>query len=392
MHEAAEPVEIGLHALGIDQQLLDDAGEAIEREIERHRRVRADHALDGRVRDVPLVPERDVLHRGERVGAHHAGEARDVLGQDRVPLMRHRRRAFLALGEELLGLEHFGALEVADFDGEAFARRGHDAEHCEEHGVAIARNDLRRNRLDREAELFGHMRLDPRIDVGEGADRARDRAGGDLLLRRDQALLGALELDVIARELQAEGGRLGVDAMAAADGGRVLVLERAALERRQHPVDVSDQDVGSAGELHRQAGVEHVGRRHALVDEARVRADELGEVGQERDDVVLGHSLDLVDALDVERGRPALFPDGLRRLLRDHADLGQRVAGMRLDLEPDAESRLRRPDVGHLGTRVTGDHVRLRRGYFCRRGSLARIAAAASRARGLNLARGRHHG
>ena len=39
-----------------------------------------------------------------------------------------------------------------------------------------------------------------------------------------------------------------------------------------------------------------------------------------------------------------------------HAELGQRVGGMRLDLEPDAEAVLRRPDRGHLGAGIAGDH------------------------------------
>ena len=90
--------------------------------------------------------------------------------------------------------------------------------------------------------------------------------------------------------------------------------------------------------------------------ETRVGADELGEMGQEGDDVVLGHALDLVDALDVEGDLPRLLPDGLGALLRDDAELGQRVAGMRLDLEPDAEARLRLPDGDHLGAGIAGDH------------------------------------
>ena len=93
----------------------------------------------------------------------------------------------------------------------------------------------------------------------------------------------------------------------AADGRRQLVLEGAALERRQQRVDVGDQDVGGARELHGEAGVEHVGAGHALMDEARVGADELGEMGEEGDDVVLGHALDLVDARDVERRRRSPF-------------------------------------------------------------------------------------
>jgi hypothetical protein len=76
------------------------------------------------------------------------------------------------------------------------------------------------------------------------------------------------------------------------------------------------------------------------VDEAGVRADDFGQMGQEGDDVVLGLALDLVDARDVEGGRfAALFPDRLGGfLLRDDAEVSARcVAGMRLDLEPDAE-------------------------------------------------------
>ena len=147
-----------------------------------------------------------------------------------------------------------------------------------------------------------------------------------------------------------------MDAVAAADGERVLVLEGALLQRREQPVEVGQQDVGGAHQLHVEAGVEHVGRGHALMDEARIRADDLGQMRQEGDDVVLGLALDLVDARDVEGGGVALFPDRLRRLLRDDAELGQRVAGMRLDLEPDAEPGFGRPDGDHFGPRIAGDH------------------------------------
>ena len=105
-----------------------------------------------------------------------------------------------------------------------------------------------------------------------------------------------------------------------------------------------------------KAGVEHVGRGHALVDEARLRADDLGEMGQERDDVVLHLALDRVDALHVEGGLGALLPDHLGRLLRDDAEVGERRRGMGLDLEPDAELGLGRPDGHHLGAAVAGDH------------------------------------
>ena len=165
-----------------------------------------------------------------------------------------------------------------------------------------------------QPELLGDMLFDARVDIGEGADRAGDGAGRDLLARRDQARAAARELGIGLRQLDAEGGRLGVDAVAAADGERVLVLEGAPLQRGEQRVEVGEQDVGGAHQLHGEAGVEHVGRGHALVHEARVGADDLGEMRQEGDDVVLGLALDLVDARDVEGGARCPFPRSSWRL------------------------------------------------------------------------------
>ncbi len=58
--------------------------------------------------------------------------------------------------------------------------------------------------------------------------------------------------------------------------------------------------------------------------------------------------------------RPALLPDLGGRFLGDHAQLGQRVGGMGLDLEPDAEVGLGRPDRGHLVAGIAGDHGNFR--------------------------------
>ena len=148
--------------------------------------------------------------------------------------------------------------------------------------------------------LFGDMGLDRRVDVGEGADRARDGAGGDLPARGDEPVAVAGEFGIMPGELQAEGRRLGVDAVAAADGRREFVLEGAPLQRRQQRVEIGQQQVGRLFQLHREAGVEHVARSHPLMDETRFGADMLGEVGQERDHVVMGLALDLVDAFDLE--------------------------------------------------------------------------------------------
>ncbi len=87
------------------------------------------------------------------------------------------------------------------------------------------------------------MGLDARIDVGEGADGAGDGAGGDLRARRLQPRLRAREGGVVAGELEAEGGRLGMDAVAAADGRRELVLEGAPLQGGEQAVEILQQNV-----------------------------------------------------------------------------------------------------------------------------------------------------
>lgn len=155
------------------------------------------------------------------------------------------------------------------------------------------------------------MFLDARVDIGEGADGAGDRAGGDFRTGINEALAVTVHLGIEAGKGQAHRGRLGMDAVAAADAHRVLVFEGAGLESREHPVDVGEQQIGGAHELDVEGGVENVGRGHALMHKTAVGADKFGEMGEEGDDVVLGHGLDLIDAGDVKRGAAALFPDGL---------------------------------------------------------------------------------
>ena len=78
-NEPAEPVEILHHVLGIDQQFLDEAGEAVQREVKRHRRVRRHHPLGRGVRDIALMPQHDILHGRCHIGANHARETGEIL-------------------------------------------------------------------------------------------------------------------------------------------------------------------------------------------------------------------------------------------------------------------------------------------------------------------------
>ena len=283
--------------------------------------------------------------------------------------MRHRARTLLAGREILLGLEHLGALQVADLDRQPLDAAGDHREGGEIHRVAIARYDLCRYRLDRETELLSDIFFDLRIDIGKGADRARNGAGGDFGARRDQPRTAAVKFGIGLRELQPEGHRLGVDAVAAADGGGVFVLLGAGLDRGEQRVEIGDQDIARPGQLHRERGVEHVGAGHALMHEAGFLAHFARHPVEEGDHVMLGHRLDRVDRGDVDGrvGGPPV-PQRLGGGLRHDAEIGELLGRVRLDLEPDAVLGFRLPQSGHLRAGVAGDHVRLRCGWFGARG------------------------
>ena len=128
--EVVARLEVAAHPLGPHDEAVDEPGEALEHVVEREERVGDHDALGRRVRDVALVPERDVLEPDERVRAHDAREAADPLGDDGVPLVRHRRRALLALAERLLHLGDLGAREMPDLERERVERRRDDRERA----------------------------------------------------------------------------------------------------------------------------------------------------------------------------------------------------------------------------------------------------------------------
>ena len=267
--------------------------------------------------------------------------------------MRHRARALLAWREIFFGFEHFSALQVPDFDSEPFHRRGNDAERRKKLCVAVARDHLGGDWLDGQAEFLGNMLFHFRVDIGEGANRAGNRAGGDFLARGDQPFAVAFEFGIGLREFQTKGHRLAVDTVAATDGRGEFMLIGTLLDRREQGVDIRQQYVGSTGQLHRETSVKHITRGHALMHEARFFADIFGDIGQEGDHVMLHFALDLVDPRDVEL---ALGPDRCCCFLGHNAEFRERVGGVRFDLEPDLEFRFWLPDGNHFGAGIAWDH------------------------------------
>jgi hypothetical protein len=141
----------------------------------------------------------------------------------------------------------------ADLDREALDRAGDHAERGEEHRVAVARDDLGGHRLDRQAQLFRDVFLDRGIDVGEGADRARNRAGRDLGARRHKPRLAAVELGIGLASLRPNVVGSAWMPWLRPMVGVYLVLHRAALDRGEQVVEIGKQDVAGARELHREA-------------------------------------------------------------------------------------------------------------------------------------------
>ncbi len=280
-----------------------------------------------------------------------AGEAGHVLGQDRVPLVRHRGGALLAGGEGLQDLPHLGALEVADLDRDALAAPGEERELGEEARVAVARHDLGRDRLRTKAEPPQDGGLDRGLDVGEGADGARELAVGDRGPRHAEPAPAARQLGVPARALEAEGDDLGVDAVRAPDHGRAPMAERLAADCGAQAVEADEQEIRRVAQLEGEGRVHHVRGGEPQVEEAPLVAHLLGERRHERDHVVLHLGLDRLHARDVDAH---LGPQRARGLDRYLAPLGEHVDQRQLDLEPAREAGLLGPEPAHLGAGVAG--------------------------------------
>jgi len=158
---------------------------------------------------------------------------------------------FWALGEEFLRLQHLRALQMPDSRWRGVRPR--DAitpKRCKIHRVGGRVELLASRSVSGTSPIaFCDMRLHPRIDLREGADGARDRAGSRLPCGRltSRSRRAAREFRVGVGELQPERHRLGMNAVGAADGRRHLVLEGALLQCRQHLVDVRYQHVPRRG-------------------------------------------------------------------------------------------------------------------------------------------------
>jgi hypothetical protein len=129
-------------------------------------------------------------------------------------------------------------------------------------------------------------------------------AGRDLVDGARPARRPAVDLERPAGELEPERRRLGMDRVGPAHHhGAGLGRARATSTRAAGPR--REQQLARRRELERQRGVDDVRRWSARGGGSGPRPDRLGDLRDERDDVVVGRPLDLGDPVDVDR-RPRL--------------------------------------------------------------------------------------
>ena len=243
---------------GVDGHALHKLDGGLLEVVEQDGGVGQDDALDRGVGYVALVPQRDVLERRLGVAAQHARETGDLLALDGVALVRHRRGPLLSGAEGLLGLAHLGALQVAKLGRQPLEAGAGERDRAEQLRVAVARDDLCGDVLAREPQAREHAQLEVGTRGRVGADGAGDRADVRLVEGELQALGVAVRLECEAGELDAERGRLGVDAVGAPDAQRERVLARARSERGDELARAGDENLAGRPQLQREAGVDDV--------------------------------------------------------------------------------------------------------------------------------------
>ena len=90
------------------------------------------------------------------------------------------------------------------------------------------------------------------------------------------------------------------------------------------------------------------------MQEAGFVADMFCDICEECDDVMLHFAFNGVDTVNF---KSAALAHGLGDAFWDEAEVFHGLGGEGFDLEPDAETRFRRPDFSHFGSCISRDHV-----------------------------------
>jgi len=345
--QAAGGFEVAEHALRENAEFADDLGHFVEHVVDEDGGIGEDDALDAAVGDVAFVPQGNVFVGGEHVAADDASEAADLLGGDGIALVGHSGTAALLGAEMFLGFADFGALEMADFDGNFFEGGSDERQGAEILRVAIALDDLGGDGSDVQAEFVADFFLNVGAQVGSVADGAGDFS--ELHVAGGFAETGnvALILGEPVGDFQAKGDGFGVNAVGAADLRGVLELVGAEVEDFAEEDEVAFDEARGLADEECLGGVDDVVGGHAVVEPAGGLGitDGFADGHGEGDDVVLDAGFELVDALGVDFGFRAKHGGGV---FGDEAGFGESVGGGEFDVEPALVFVGVAPDAAHI--------------------------------------------
>src|SRR5260370_23704562 len=161
------------------------------------------------MRNVTLVPQRNILESRLRIAAHYSRQPADLLAGHRIPFVRHRGRSLLLFAEELFCLAHFGALQVPDFSSDLIQRRSNHRQGPEIVRMAISLNDLRRNCCRLQPQARANLFLDLRRDMGEDSHGAGKLSYTHLFCSRSESRDIPWRLAIPVRQLDAAGDSFG---------------------------------------------------------------------------------------------------------------------------------------------------------------------------------------
>ena len=177
----------------------------------------------------------------------------------------------------------------------------------------------------------------------------------------DQPLQRPAKLIVHQCQLESKRGGLGLDAVAAANARRELVLLRAFRDGDTGGLDIRDQQIRALHHLNGVTGVAHVAAGEAemkpaaglVIDFFRHRRGEADDIMVQR---LFQFPLPGHQAGKIRQPRLATRLDLLKIGGRDHPLFHQGFAGQKFNLQPDAQFVFVRPNGPHFRARITLNH------------------------------------
>src|SRR5215218_3092903 len=126
------------------------------------------------MRDIPFMPQSDILQTNNTVRSNHSGYATDAFRDDRIALMWHRAGTFLPFRKTFLRLADLGALPVTNIERKLFQRRGDDRKCGQILGIDVSLDHLGGNWRRLQPETCANTLLNRWIEMCERSDSAAD--------------------------------------------------------------------------------------------------------------------------------------------------------------------------------------------------------------------------